>query len=243
MPLHDWTRVDDGIFHAFHNAWITEMQATLNGGLLPEGYYALGEQFMGAGKPDVLTLRDESASNGSGGTALLTTQPRTRLVTQLGNAKCLARQRHLVIRHASNDGVVALIEIVSAGNKAAWYPLHLFVRKAVAALEQGVHLLILDLHPPSPRDPDGIHGLMCGELGNEVYHRPDDADRTLAAYAAGLVTTAFVEPIAVGQALIDMPLFLSRDGEGYIEVPLESTYQSAYAGVPSKYRRILEAAA
>jgi hypothetical protein len=41
MPLHDWTCVDAGIFHAFHVAWVPEIQGILNDGLLPEGYYAL----------------------------------------------------------------------------------------------------------------------------------------------------------------------------------------------------------
>jgi hypothetical protein len=30
MPVHDWTRVDAGIFHDFHNAWITELRNVLN---------------------------------------------------------------------------------------------------------------------------------------------------------------------------------------------------------------------
>jgi hypothetical protein len=36
MPMHDWTRVDAGIFHAFHHDWITELGRALNGGLLPD---------------------------------------------------------------------------------------------------------------------------------------------------------------------------------------------------------------
>jgi hypothetical protein len=47
MPLHDWTLVDAGIFHAFHVSWIPEIQKVLDGGLLPEGYYALAEQHGG----------------------------------------------------------------------------------------------------------------------------------------------------------------------------------------------------
>lgn len=39
MPVHDWTRVDAGTFHAFHTAWITHLSETLNGGLLPPDYY------------------------------------------------------------------------------------------------------------------------------------------------------------------------------------------------------------
>ena len=41
MPIHDWTRVDAGIFHAFHHDWITEIARALNRGLLPADYYAL----------------------------------------------------------------------------------------------------------------------------------------------------------------------------------------------------------
>src|SRR5579872_4893945 len=26
MPVHDWTRVEAGIFHAFHVAWVPELQ-------------------------------------------------------------------------------------------------------------------------------------------------------------------------------------------------------------------------
>ena len=36
MPVHDWTRVEAGIFHDFHVAWLPEIRKALNGGLLPE---------------------------------------------------------------------------------------------------------------------------------------------------------------------------------------------------------------
>jgi hypothetical protein len=61
MPVHEWTRVTAGTFHDFHNAWITELRNVLNGGLLPEGYYALGEQRSGDVSPDVVTLHAETA--------------------------------------------------------------------------------------------------------------------------------------------------------------------------------------
>src|SRR5690242_15842463 len=56
MPVHDWTRVDAGIFHSFHNSWITELHTALNGGILPDEYYALMEQHAGRLVTDVLTL-------------------------------------------------------------------------------------------------------------------------------------------------------------------------------------------
>lgn len=56
MPLHNWSNVESGIFHAFHTAWITEIQNALNAGLLPENYYALAEQHAGDYVADVLAL-------------------------------------------------------------------------------------------------------------------------------------------------------------------------------------------
>src|SRR3954453_5773518 len=57
MPVHDWTLVDAGIFHAFHHDWITDIARVLNQGILPEDYYALPEQHAAGFGPDVLTLQ------------------------------------------------------------------------------------------------------------------------------------------------------------------------------------------
>src|ERR1700686_2693078 len=43
MPIHDWTRVGAGTFHAFHHAWIAHLMEALNEGMLPPDYYALTE--------------------------------------------------------------------------------------------------------------------------------------------------------------------------------------------------------
>ena len=75
------------------------------------------------------------------------------------------KRRTLVIRHVSGDRIVALLELVSPGNKSAWFALHSFVDKAVEALLRGYHLLIVDLFPPTPRDPQGIHGAIWAEVG------------------------------------------------------------------------------
>src|SRR6266481_2024783 len=65
MPIHDWTRVDAGIFHHFHHDWISEIARALNRGLLPDDYYALAEQFAAGFGPHVLTLqRDRNGEEG-----------------------------------------------------------------------------------------------------------------------------------------------------------------------------------
>jgi hypothetical protein len=152
----------------------------------------------------------------------------------------VSKQRTLVIRHASDDRVIALLEIVSPGNKASRHALRSFVEKAAEALYRGYHLLLLDLFPPGPRDPQGIHGAVWAEIDDEPFALPADQPLTLAAYSAGTVKTAYIEPVAVGDALPEMPLFL--EPEAYVNVPLEASYQSAWRGLPQRWRRVLEPA-
>src|SRR5260370_42510597 len=81
MPVHDWTRVEAGIFHAFHVAWIPEIQKSLNGGLLPERYYALAEQHAGRAVAAILKLHARPRSPplpAAGATPRAETPPRVR---------------------------------------------------------------------------------------------------------------------------------------------------------------------
>ncbi len=244
MPVHDWTRVDAGIFHAFHHDWITDISRALNGGLLPSEYYALPEQIASGLGPDVLTLRRPSG-NGvpprtdlPGSTvALAVAPPKVRIRMGSEANRYAAKAKTVTIRHVSNHLIVAMVEIVSPGNKNNQNGLNAFVRKAREALAAGIHLLLIDLFPPSSRDPLGIHGAVWGEDCDPNYSLSADKPLTCVAYIGGAGAEAFVEPFAVGDALPEMPLFLSP--EMYVPVPLESTYQSAWEGMPAYWRDVL----
>ena len=67
---------------------------------------------------------------------------------------------------------MAVIEIVSPGNKSSKAAIRTFVDKAVQFLRQGVHLLIIDLFPPTPRDPQGLHKLIWDEILEEPFALP-----------------------------------------------------------------------
>lgn len=108
----------------------------------------------------------------------------------------------------------------------------------MAALVHGLHLVLIDLHPPGPRDPQGIHGALLAELSEEEYVAPENKPLTFVLYEAGPVPTAYVEPAAVGDPLPDMPLFL--EPEAYISLPLEETYQAAWRGFPQRWQKILQ---
>src|SRR5437868_14903314 len=66
MPIHDWTRVNAGIFHDFHHAWIEENKRALNRQLKGSDYYALAEQVAGGLGPDVLTLQQPQSGRKKG---------------------------------------------------------------------------------------------------------------------------------------------------------------------------------
>ena len=247
MPIHDWTRVTAGTWHDFHLAWIAEIRNALNGGILPADYYAQAEQIAGPFGPDVLTLQMPDTpingatglpSNTGGGVAVGVVPPRMRMTVEAEMNDYVLKRRTLIIRHASGDRIVALLEIVSPGNKSSRHGLRSFVEKAVEALYHGYHLLLIDLFPPRPRTPNGIHAAIWAEISDEPFELPANEPLTLAAYSAGLRKRAYVEPTAVGRELIDMPLFLEEDI--YVNVPLEATYQAAYRGVPRRWQRVLE---
>jgi hypothetical protein len=244
MPVHDWSRVGAGTFHHFHSLWIAEISNALNGGLLPPDHYAMAEQIVGNLGPDVLTLQavepdgEVAAGEVRGATAVAVAPPKVRFTATVEMDEYALKQRTLVIRHSGGDRIVALIEILSPGNKGSRHALRSFVEKAAAALKRGYHLLLLDLQPPGPRDPQGIHGALWSEISDDAYAAPPDKPLSLASYSAGRPTTAYVEPIAVGDVMPEMPLFL--DPWSYISVPLEATYQAAWRGVPQRWRRVLE---
>jgi hypothetical protein len=245
MPVHDWSRVFDGAFHAFHVGWIAALQNALNAGLSPPDYYAMAEQVAGASVPDVLTLQTTNgpAEAWSGepiarATAVAVAPPRVHGRESIEQEVFARRQRRIVVRHSSDDRIVAMIEIVSSGNKASDREFRSFVTKAADALARGYHLLLIDLQPPGPRDPDGIHAAIWAELGGKPMPNAAQKPLTLVAYDAGVPKTAYVERVAVGDTLIDMPLF--RAPGWYINVPLEATYMSAWSGVPRRFREVLE---
>lgn len=259
MPMHDWTHVPDGIFHDFHNSWIMHLKEALNAGLLPRRYYALGEQRAGDIGPDLLALHaSQSAADSEESGELLQTgreeddnggmiavaeaPPHVRLIERAEEiAFYLSRQRRLAIRHVSGDRVVAIVEIVSAANKHTTQTLEDFVDKIVATLREGIHVLVIDPHPPSRHDPDGIHGLIWERLLAGRHHRSPDLPLTLVSYCVNSPITAYVEPLSVGSRLTDMPLFLTPTH--YLPAPLESTYSQSWSGVPQRWRRVVEGGA
>jgi hypothetical protein len=197
MPVHDWARVDAGIYRDFRHGWIVEVKRVLNGGLLPDDHYAMIEP-VGEGPH---------------------------------------RWSRVAVRHSPREELVAVVEIVSPAHKANRSALWSFSGAAVSLLKSGTHLLVADLVLPGPYDPQGTHAVIWSEFDANEYQPAHGKPLTLASYAAGNELTADIEPVAVGDVLPDMPLFLTP--QTYVRVPLESAYLAAFDAVPRYWQGVL----
>jgi hypothetical protein len=140
----------------------------------------------------------------------------------------------------SGDRVVAMIEIVSPGNKSSRNGLRSFIEKAAEMLNQRIHLLIVDLFPPGRRDPQGIHGAIWEDIAGKEYQSSPDKPLIVAAYEMALTVRTYVRNVAVGMALPDMPLFLEPNS--CVMVPLDATYHAAFSAMPRRWRDVVEPA-
>ena len=150
MPLHDWTRVPAGLFHHFHQSWSVGIVRTPNAGRLPKGTIALVEQRSGPREPDLLAIEagvwggqlDAEAA----GVATME-PPVTQIVHRSDKEIYAGRADRITIRHHLGR-IVAVIEILSPGNKDSRAALRDFVEKTVQFLREGIRVLVVNLFRP-----------------------------------------------------------------------------------------------
>lgn len=232
MPVHDWTRMKEGDFHHFHQRWIQGLAASLNHELFPSEYMALSETVSDVMARPVIEPPRRSASYGR--------PPSARLVAKLERINYARRADRIVIRHGRGR-IVSVIEIVSPGNKDSRNALRTFIEKSADFLNQGIHLMVIDLFPPTPRDPAGIQNVLIEEFGGTPLELPPSQPLTAGSYVAYDAPTAYVETLGVGEALPSLPLFLEDEWD-YIPAPLESSYNEAFAALPRQLKAELESA-
>jgi hypothetical protein len=253
MPVHGWTRVDAGVFLDFHTMWLVSLRNAIKR-VLPAGYTVMTEQKAMDYELDILALHQpqphdpsgtgngpvESSKSTEGGISVATAPPKVLLSRTAPNPAVDYKRRWIAVRHVSGKRVVAVVEVVSPGNKSGQDAIRAFTAKVEELLERGVHVLVIDLFPPTARDPDGIHRAIWGERAGDYalsQHRP----LTLVSYVAGQNQKAYIQPMAVGEMLVDMPLFLTE--ERYVNAALESSYSAAFAEVDAEWQQVLTASA
>src|SRR5258708_609847 len=99
MPIHDWTRVDAGLYHHFHQEWTMQFCNALNAGGWPAGCVAVADQQAGGPIPDVLPLprrpKGTAKSALSAGRAVAEAPPRARFVIE-GEEDTYARRANRI---------------------------------------------------------------------------------------------------------------------------------------------------
>lgn len=244
MPIHDWTRVESGLWHEFHQSWSVRIKDALNDGRMGDDHYALVEQKVPAKEPDVIAValgggRDPEANGG--GTATLV-RPAVRRPATLSavfetDAGTYARKANrIAVRHHLGR-LVAVVELVSPGNKESVKAYDQFVEKLAGFLRAGVHVLVVDLFPPTPRDPGGVYPAVAAFFGGGGVDWPAGKPLTAVSFDAGR-KTADIEPLAVGDLLPDLPLVLGHDL--FVDTPLEATYAATWAVTPKPLRDLVQ---
>ena len=160
MPMHDWRKIESDLYYDFHFSWLLAIRDVLNSGLLGNEYYALAEQVTSEFKPDVvaLTKRDQPLTQASGSAPTVALLDQGRMTNQL------RKRNRLSIRHVSHDRVVAVIEIVSPGNKDDKKACADFVRKAFDLLAMRINFLYIDPFAPTDQDLYGLHARIWKKL-------------------------------------------------------------------------------
>lgn len=246
MPIHDWSRVDAGIFHDFHFMWIARLRTVLNGGLLPDRFYALAEPVLGDTSPDILTIEGKLDAGASDAvhehvpdTAVAVASE--RMVVQELDTEAYGRlQRQIVVKDTlRRDRVVAVIEIVSASNKGSTAKRDRFIEKTLTFLSEGIHVLLVDLQPPTKHLHAGFHAPICEAYLAKAAPLPGDRPLQVASYSvrAGGTVRSHVVPLRVGDEIPEMPLFLFS--EEFVRIPLEPTYADAFGTLPRRFREEL----
>lgn len=154
MPLHDHfhaPRIEEAPWEAFHSAWINTIVRHLNGSLLPRRYRAFPQIHLGPFvETDLATFERVSES-----------QPDAPAPTNGGAAACWSPPEALqtldlelpaqdvfevrVVDEQAGKRLVAVIELVSPGNKDRPDQRQAFIAKSASYLQEQVSLIVVDV--------------------------------------------------------------------------------------------------
>ena len=250
MPIHDWTTIFAGGFHHFHQSWVLTISDQLNCGILPDGYFAAAEQASGGSYPDVVALEmdvqepgnsDEFESSGQkqrGGVAMADAPPKVRLTFDSEVVQYAEKADRIAIRNVNGNKVVAIIEVVSPGDKHSGLAFNKFREKVHFLIERGIQILIIDPFPPGTFDPEGIARGLQIESESIVPKAMNDEPLSFLLLRVSDHVSGFVEFGSVGKDVPTMPLFLNS--ERYVNIPLNDSYTEAWTSFPRPWQELLE---
>jgi hypothetical protein len=202
-------------WHSFHNAWATYLSSQLNA-LLPPGYFAEANVQFGV-EVDVAAFEETHAAGTPTGwtpspPSLSRPFDMSGVVVEVG-----------IFSRSGGPQLAGAIELVSPANKDR--PLHrdTFVSNCVTYLQAGIGLVLVDVVTERPADlyRELLVRLGLGDPGPGPV-LSGSAFRPVEREGVRMLDV-WREPIAVGQRLPTLPLWLR--GGLCLPVELEATYE------------------
>lgn len=233
MPLLDHFRPplsDDWPWDGFHSAWANAIAAHLNRGVLPPDFYALplikrGSQI----ENDVATLhRDDGAGPVEGATGTAAWAPPQPQLTETVDFTDLDVFEVQVIRRLGGPQLRAAIELISPANKDRPSNRHAFAVKCASYLNRGVSVVLVDIVTERTANMEAALLEVLRLAGVPAWQSPTNL--YAASYWMLLVSgkhqlNARREPLALGQPLPTLPLWLDVDRS--VPLELEVSYTAA----------------
>jgi hypothetical protein len=217
MPLHDHFHPPlhgPRRWEGFHHSWAAFIAQQLNQDVLPSGYFAESEINVGPElEIDVATLEMPGASGQPGGTAVWF-PPKPKIAAAVDFAR-LDSYEIRVYQDLGGAELRGAIELVSPANKDRAGSRRTFAAKCAGYLRHGIGVVIVDVVTERSAN---LHAELFDVL--EVAGRKTVwASKTgLYAISYRAVTLrkrprveAWPEPLALGEKLPTMPLWLSLD--------------------------------
>ena len=227
-------------WESFHTLWAGEIVAALNGGALPDGYFAEAQVHVGGRvEVDVATFevdgpRHDRDRAGSGIGLAIAPRSSTKTWAPPAPAGTIPWDfpdslEVLIFNADSGPTLAAAVELVSPGNKDRSETRKAFTARCTAYLRQGVGLVIIDI--VTNRRPNMHNELMAviqiGEASSLI-----DTDLYASSYRPRRLTNRdqleyWAYPLAVQHPLPIVPLALMNGPS--VPLDLDATYQETCA--------------
>lgn len=214
---------------SFHGAWAEAIALMLNGGMLPPNYVAEARVKLGRLLEIDVGALDEGdsggAKNGNGVAVWSPPKPLLRAALPVAPAEVFEVQ---VLDDSAGTRLVAAVELVSPANKDRPTHRSAFAIKCASYLHDNVNLVVLDVVTTRRTDlhRELLDLLQVAATDNASRHSDlyAAAYRTVAS-AEELILEAWREPLTLGAAMPQVPLWIAPDL--CLPLDLEATYEMA----------------
>ncbi len=239
MPLldHFHPPLDRRSWRSFHTIWIAQLVGNLNLRPIPYGFLAESNVHIGITvAADVVAFEEDSPTGGGSNGAVATevwAPPRPPLAMAVDFTKLETFEIRIYDRDRART-LVAVVELISPGNKDRPEHRRAFLDKCAAYLREGISVVLVDIVTARRHNfhKELMELFACGETAESAIR----TDLYAAAYRVRQVgertqLEVWPEPLALGEPMPTMPLWLTESL--CVPLELEKAYQSAckFAGI------------